>query len=102
MPDPLRHDGLHLAQLLERVHAQDLARIAAEVRRDAAPETQQDLERVGEIVLRLGVVGTHLRERLEQIPVREREQARVDLAYLTLVSTRVLVLDDAEHAALRI
>lgn len=61
---------------------------------DPVPRLTQDRQHIGEVLLALAVVRTHLAERVrEQLPV-EREHPGVDLPDRALLLCGVLVLDD--------
>src|SRR5436190_9932693 len=75
----LLHHPLHLGQLLLSVHAHRLGDVEQAGRPDRSPRSFEDLGAIGQVVLRLRIVGPDLIESVKQRGAIEREAAGIDL-----------------------
>ncbi len=93
--DAAAHDRGQLRHLAAVVDAEALGRILGDHRLQRLPVAVQDADDVGEVVLVLGVVGSHAIERGPEPSGVEAVHAGADLADLALGTGGVAVLHDA-------
>src|SRR5207244_5838126 len=98
--DQLGVDLLGLAELSERVDAEQLAIVGAAPGVGGPPFLEQQPHGVGEVVLALRIPRGEPPEHGREVPILEGVGARVDLVHAALLVGGVALLDDARDAAL--